>query len=101
MIQFLYYLFGDYVQDVLIFSADDYSKGYFRSLAIVDYTGNVFWAPPTKFRSTCSVNVMYFPFDDQSCQFKLSSWMYDGTKVNLELITGYFGNERLPDIVTI
>ena len=64
-----------------VFSADDYSKSYFRSLAIVEYTGNVFWAPPTKFRSTCPVNVMYFPFDDQSCHFKLSSWMYDGSKV--------------------
>jgi len=73
-----------WLPDIVLYnSADDYSKGYFRSLAIVDYTGNVFWAPPTKFRSTCSVNVMYFPFDDQSCQFKLSSWMYDGTKVNV------------------
>ena len=49
----------------------------------MEYTGNVFWAPPTKFRSTCPVNVMYFPFDDQSCHFKLSSWMYDGSKVIL------------------
>ena len=65
------------------FSADDYSKGYFRSLAIVNATGNVFWAPPTKFRSTCPVNVMYFPFDDQTCNMKLSSWMYDGTKVTI------------------
>lgn len=63
------------------FSADDYSKGLFRSLAIVDSNGSVFWAPPTKFRSTCPVNVMYFPFDDQTCHLKLSSWMYDGYKV--------------------
>ena len=64
------------------FSADDYSKGYFKSLASVDYTGNVFWPPPTKFRSTCPVDVTYFPFDDQTCNLKLSSWMYDGTKVS-------------------
>ena len=64
------------------FSADDYSKRLFRSLAVVDHNGSVFWAPPTKFRSTCPVNVMYFPFDDQTCHLKLSSWMYDGYKVS-------------------
>lgn len=62
-------------------SADDYSQTYFRSLAAVEHTGNVFWPPPTKFRSTCPVDVKYFPFDDQVCNLKLSSWMYDGTKV--------------------
>ena len=71
----------DFAIICIYFSADDYSKEYFRSLAIVSNDGTVFWAPPTKFRSTCSVDVMYFPFDDQSCNFKLSSWMYDGYKV--------------------
>ena len=78
MVILIFYL-GKYCSN---FSADDYSKGYFRSLAIVHYTGNVFWAPPTKFRSVCRVNVMFFPFDDQLCRFKLSSWMYDGTMVS-------------------
>eukprot|EP00090_Calanus_glacialis_P013356 TRINITY_DN21999_c0_g1_i1.p1 TRINITY_DN21999_c0_g1~~TRINITY_DN21999_c0_g1_i1.p1 ORF type:complete len:548 (-),score=90.05 TRINITY_DN21999_c0_g1_i1:452-2095(-) len=73
-----------WLPDIVLYnSADDYSKGYFRSLATVDHTGNVFWPPPTKFRSTCPVNVMYFPFDDQTCNLKLSSWMYDGTKVDV------------------
>ena len=66
---------------MLYFSADDYSQTYFRSLAAIDHAGNVFWPPPTKFRSTCPVDVKYFPFDDQTCNLKLSSWMYDGTKV--------------------
>jgi len=73
-----------WLPDIVLYnSADDYSKGYFRSLATVEHTGNVFWPPPTKFRSTCPVNVMYFPFDDQTCDLRLSSWMYDGTKVDV------------------
>merc|ERR1719206_530540 len=73
-----------WLPDIVLYnSADDYSKGYFKSLASVDYTGNVFWPPPTKFRSTCPVDVTYFPFDDQTCNLKLSSWMYDGTKVDV------------------
>jgi hypothetical protein len=51
------------------------------SRAMVSYDGNVFWPPPTKFRSTCSVDVTYFPFDDQVCFLKLGSWTYNGFQV--------------------
>merc|ERR1719495_784034 len=73
-----------WLPDIVLYnSADDYSQTYFRSLASIDHTGDVFWPPPTKFRSTCPVDVKYFPFDDQTCNLKLSSWMYDGTKLNV------------------
>ena len=99
--------YNDYIDS--FFSADDYSKEYFRSLAIVSHDGTVFWAPPTKFRSTCSVDVMYFPFDDQSCNFKLSSWMYDGYKVgekkleNVNFLNKYFCSfpSALSDIIKL
>ena len=64
------------------FSADDFSGQYMRSLALVNYTGGVFWPPPTKFRSTCLVNVAFFPFDDQTCILKLGSWLHDGFSVS-------------------
>lgn len=64
-------------------SADDYTRGYMRSKAMVRSDGNVFWPPPTKFRSTCPVDVTYFPFDDQTCILKLGSWMYDGYQVDV------------------
>ena len=41
-------------------SADDYSTEYYRALAIVESNGLVFWAPPTKFRSTCPVGNSIF-----------------------------------------
>ena len=53
-----------------------------RSLALVNYDGKVFWPPPTKFRSTCQVDVAYFPFDDQQCHLKLGSWLHDGFSVS-------------------
>ena len=65
-----------------IFSADDFSGQYMRSLALVNYTGGVFWPPPTKFRSTCLVDVAFFPFDDQTCILKLGSWLHDGFSVS-------------------
>ena len=66
---------------VIIFSADDFTNDYMRSLAVVRHTGHVFWPPPTKFRSTCPVDVSFFPFDDQTCTLRLASWLYDGFTV--------------------
>ena len=72
----------------IVFSADDFSGQYMRSLALVNHTGRVFWPPPTKFRSTCPVDVAFFPFDDQTCILKLGSWLHDGYSVRLtEMIT--------------
>ena len=66
------------------FSADDYTRGYMQSKAMVHHDGRVFWPPPTKFRSTCAVDVTYFPFDDQTCILKLGSWTYNGFQVGTE-----------------
>ncbi|XP_015790530.1 acetylcholine receptor subunit alpha-type acr-16 [Tetranychus urticae] len=73
-----------WLPDIVLYnSADDYTRGYMNSRAIVEPNGNVFWAPPTKFYSTCPVDVTYFPFDDQTCYMKFGSWIYDGFQVDL------------------
>ncbi|XP_064474752.1 neuronal acetylcholine receptor subunit alpha-10-like isoform X2 [Ornithodoros turicata] len=74
-----------WLPDIVLYNnADDYTRGYYQSRAMLDPTGNVFWPPPTKFRSTCPVDVTYFPFDDQSCVMKLGSWIYDGLQVDVQ-----------------
>ena len=62
---------------------------YMQSLALVQSDGKVFWPPPTKFRSTCQVDVAYFPFDDQKCLLKLGSWLHDGFSVSQMGIFNY------------
>ncbi|XP_065657561.1 neuronal acetylcholine receptor subunit alpha-3 isoform X5 [Hydra vulgaris] len=44
--------------------------------------GNVVWLIPTILRSTCKLDMKYFPFDEQICPLTFGSWVYDQTKVN-------------------
>jgi len=41
------------------------------------------WIPIGLFISACSIDIQWFPFDDQKCTMKFGSWTYDGTKINL------------------
>ena len=50
---------------------------------MVTNTGNVFWPPPAKLRSSCKIDITYFPFDDQKCKMKFGSWTYDGFQVDV------------------
>ena len=70
---------------------------------MVENNGHVFWPPPAKFRSSCKIDVTFFPFDgrlssewkktsrtsffsarlDQLCKLKFGSWTYDAAQVNL------------------
>lgn len=54
-----------------------------QSRAMVSNTGNVFWPPPAKLRSSCKIDITYFPFDDQKCKMKFGSWTYDGFQVDI------------------
>lgn len=42
-----------------------------------------FFQPPAIYKSSCEIDVEYFPFDEQTCILKFGSWTYDGFKVDL------------------
>ncbi len=54
-----------------------------ESKAKVTPEGKVFWPPPAKLRSSCKIDVTFFPFDDQICTLKFGSWTYSGLQLNL------------------
>uniref|UniRef100_T1IUC4 Uncharacterized protein n=1 Tax=Strigamia maritima TaxID=126957 RepID=T1IUC4_STRMM len=51
--------------------------------AVLNYDGTVVWKPPAIFKSSCEIDVEYFPFDQQECFMKFGSWTYDGYMIDL------------------
>ena len=60
------------IVDGFDFSVEDYTSGYMPSLAMVHSNGRVFWGPVVRFRSSCKIDITYFPFDDQVGQLFLT-----------------------------
>ena len=56
--------------------------------AMVYEDGTIFWSPPSKLRSSCKVDITYFPFDRQKCALKFGSWTYDKAQVDITATNG-------------
>ncbi|XP_021375385.1 neuronal acetylcholine receptor subunit alpha-10-like [Mizuhopecten yessoensis] len=78
-----------WLPDVVLYNnADDYTSGFMPINAMVKYNGEIFWSPPTRLRSSCKVDITYFPFDSQICKLKFGSWTYPKAQVDLVNMSG-------------
>ena len=78
-------------QCVSLFRAGGHSAGFVNvtgSKLIIDSSGLVTWTVPLMIKSSCPVDVTYFPYDQQTCEVNFGSWIYDVTKVDLQLLSG-------------
>ncbi|XP_064652958.1 neuronal acetylcholine receptor subunit alpha-7-like isoform X5 [Lineus longissimus] len=71
--------------DILMYnSADESFDGTFPVNMVVTHDGNTTYIPPGMFKSTCKIDITWFPFDDQFCDMKFGSWTHDGSKIDLQ-----------------
>ncbi|XP_054726798.1 acetylcholine receptor subunit alpha-like isoform X2 [Anastrepha obliqua] len=77
---------------VLYNNADGHYEVTLMTKAKVHSNGLVIWQPPVVYKSSCSIDVEYFPYDVQTCILKLGSWTYDGFKVDLRHMDEQQGN---------
>ena len=64
------------------FSADEKFDGTYQTNVVVSNEGSCLYVPPGIFKSTCKIDITWFPFDDQLCDLKFGSWTYSGWKVS-------------------
>ncbi|ETN62386.1 hypothetical protein AND_005921 [Anopheles darlingi] len=85
--------------DVLMYnSADEGFDGTYHTNIVVKNNGSCLYVPPGIFKSTCKIDITWFPFDDQNCEMKFGSWTYDGNQLDLVLNSEDGGD--LSDFIT-
>ncbi|KAM8940056.1 neuronal acetylcholine receptor subunit alpha-6 [Pelodytes ibericus] len=57
-----------------------------KTKALLKYNGLIQWSPPAIFKSSCPMDITFFPFDHQNCSMKFGSWSYDKAKIDLVII---------------
>ncbi|KAA0724725.1 Neuronal acetylcholine receptor subunit alpha-7 [Triplophysa tibetana] len=76
--------------------ADERFDATFHTNVLVNSSGHCQYLPPGIFKSTCYIDVRWFPFDVQRCDLKFGSWTYGGWSLDLQMmeadITGYIAN---------
>ncbi|XP_061608307.1 acetylcholine receptor subunit epsilon isoform X4 [Phyllopteryx taeniolatus] len=61
---------------------------------LISNDGSIYWLPPAIYRSTCAIEINYFPFDYQNCTLAFRSQTYSANEVDLILAAGETG-ERI------
>ncbi|XP_061644515.1 neuronal acetylcholine receptor subunit alpha-9-II isoform X2 [Phyllopteryx taeniolatus] len=68
---------------VLYNKADDALSGPMDTNVKLRYNGEITWDAPAITKSSCVVDVSYFPFDSQECNLTFGSWTYNGNQVDI------------------
>ncbi|KAK2846782.1 hypothetical protein Q5P01_009781 [Channa striata] len=77
---------GSYVwrPDIVLYnSADDHFTGPMDTNVVIRHDGQVTWDSPAITKSSCKVDVSFFPFDAQQCRFTYGSWTYNGNQLDI------------------
>ncbi|CAG7784891.1 unnamed protein product [Allacma fusca] len=67
---------------------------YGSTLLVVNSYGRVYWIPPARLAAHCRLNLIRWPYDTHTCEFKIGSWTHDGFTVDLQLELGEGADEE-------
>uniref|UniRef100_A0A8C6XR53 Cholinergic receptor nicotinic alpha 10 subunit n=1 Tax=Naja naja TaxID=35670 RepID=A0A8C6XR53_NAJNA len=68
---------------VLYNNADDQFTSSMETNVVIRCDGQIRWDSPAITKSSCKVDVSYFPFDGQRCPLTFGSWTYNGNQIDL------------------
>ncbi|XP_029293867.1 neuronal acetylcholine receptor subunit alpha-9-I [Cottoperca gobio] len=71
--------------DIVLYNKADEESGASSTNVKLRYNGEIIWDSPAITKSTCVVDVSYFPFDWQQCKLTFGSWTYNGNQVDISL----------------
>ncbi|CAL8092915.1 unnamed protein product [Orchesella dallaii] len=71
--------------DIILYNNADpqYTSSVINTNVIVTNDGMITWLSHGIYKSSCDINVEFFPFDVQKCTLKWASWTYDGYQVDI------------------
>ncbi|NXD16600.1 ACHA7 protein, partial [Nothocercus nigrocapillus] len=82
-----------WVPDILLYnSADERFDATFHTNVLVNYSGSCQYIPPGILKSTCYIDVRWFPFDVQKCDLKFGSWTHSGWLLDLQMLEADISN---------
>ncbi|XP_035665568.1 neuronal acetylcholine receptor subunit alpha-10-like [Branchiostoma floridae] len=69
----------------LLNTVDSRTRGSLQTVTDISVTsdGAVSWRQPDILKSSCGVDVSYFPFDQQTCTLEFASWIYNGEELDV------------------
>ncbi|KAI5624035.1 neuronal acetylcholine receptor subunit alpha-5 isoform X1 [Silurus asotus] len=74
-----------WIPDIVLYDNADGQFEATATKAVVKHDGTISWTPPANYKSACTIDVTFFPFDLQNCSMKFGSWTYDGLQVDILL----------------
>ncbi|CAF1163148.1 unnamed protein product [Adineta steineri] len=86
--------------DIVLFNnADGKYEASYKSNVVVYSDGSMTWVPPAIYKSSCYIDVKFFPFDEQTCELRFGSWTYDQQQMNFSYYDEKERNITIKDYV--
>ncbi|XP_036354785.1 acetylcholine receptor subunit beta-like 1 [Octopus sinensis] len=82
----------------IVNTADGNYEPSFMSNVVIYNTGLILWVPPAIYKSSCTIDVSFFPFDQQICEMKFGSWTYNPDELDFLDVNADLNDYRISQV---